>query len=145
MLKHPVALALVLAVAILVALVVSALVWAKSYAPLRVTAYGPGFGVSEQPVGSESTACLDFTGCGHLAFVIHGDGRRIAEFHVVVKNDGRWPVTIRSADLHSYCGLPIKPEQLLRAPVAASTAAGCSRPSCRHDCSVPAGPRARPR
>jgi hypothetical protein len=89
----------------LIALAVSSFVWAKSYAPLRVTAYGPGFGVSKRPVGSNkdfacSAASAD---CGQLAFVVYGDRTRTAEFRVVVKNDGRWPVTIRRLDLDRYC------------------------------------------
>jgi hypothetical protein len=96
----------VVVIAALVALAVSSFVWAKSYAPLHVTAYGPGFGVSERPVGSgDDPTCL--RPCGHLGFVVRGKGTRIAEFHVVVKNDGRWPVTIQRAELESYCMLPI--------------------------------------
>jgi hypothetical protein len=102
-----IAIALVLFAAV-AALAVSSWVWAKSYSPLRVTAYGPGFGVSERPAGASDSACTEaFNGCGHLAFVVHGKGTHVAEFQVVVKNDGRWPVTIRRADLHSYCTLPI--------------------------------------
>jgi hypothetical protein len=31
----------------------------------------------------------------------------LAEFHVVVQNDGRWPITLQRRDLESYCTLPI--------------------------------------
>jgi hypothetical protein len=113
----------VVLIAALVALAVSSFVWAKSYAPLRVTAYGPGFGVSERPVGSnDDPLCAASAPCGHLAFVIHGDRTRIAEFHLVVKNDGRWPITIRRPDLDVYCtrvvtfGNCLQPEALRRAP-----------------------------
>jgi hypothetical protein len=104
-----VAIAVVL-VAILTALAVSSFVWAKSYAPLRVTAYGPGFGVSRRPVGSNPSVvseCGTLSGCGHLAFAVRGKRTHFAEFHVVVKNDGRWPITIRRRNLESYCTLPI--------------------------------------
>ena len=98
----------VLLVTALAAAAVSSWVWAKSYAPLHVTAYGPGSGVSPRPVGSSNDpACPDFTGCGRLAFVIHGKRRRIAEMHVVVRNDGRWGITIQRGDFHPYCSLPI--------------------------------------
>ncbi len=127
-------LAIVLAVVVfaaLTALAASSWVWAKSYAPLRVTAYGPGVGVAGRPVGSSDDGPLcpaAFNTCGHLAFVVHGDHTRIAEFHLVVKNDGRWPVTIRRTDLDAYCGQDVTfgncflPQALRRAPPAGASA-----------------------
>jgi len=87
------------------ALGVSAWVWAKSYSPLRVTAYGPGVGVSAQPVGGgDDAACPAAShGCGQLAFIVRGARTRIAEFHLVVKNDGRWPITIQRRDVALPC------------------------------------------
>jgi hypothetical protein len=104
-LKHPVALALALALglAVLVALAVSALVWAKSYAPLRVTGYGSGYGVSKKLFASDGP-CFDVvgTGCARLTFLVRGEARRFTEFHVVVRNDGPWAVTIEHAAAPPY-------------------------------------------
>jgi hypothetical protein len=104
-----IALALFLAfLALVIALAAGAFAWAKSYAPLRVTAYGPGFGVSERPVASSGDPCISvFPGCARLGFVVRAEGRGFAEFHVVVRNDGPWAITIERGDFHSFCGLPI--------------------------------------
>jgi hypothetical protein len=106
---------LALLLALVIALAAGAFAWAKSNAPLRVTAYGPGFGVSERPVGSsEGGVCISvFPGCGRLGFVVRGEGRRFAEFHVVVKNDGPWTITIERGDFHSFCTLPINADECI--------------------------------
>jgi hypothetical protein len=100
--------------ALVVALAAGGFAWAKSYAPLRVTAYGAGFGVSEEPVASSDVPCASvFPGCGRLAFVVRGEGRSFAEFHVVVRNDGPWAITIERGDFHPFCTLPINANDCL--------------------------------
>jgi len=87
--------ALVVVLAAVVALTVSGLVWAKSYAPLRVTAYGPGFGFSKKPYAEVEDFCPELPrGCAQLLFVARGAGTEVAEMRVVVTNSGPWPITI---------------------------------------------------
>jgi hypothetical protein len=114
--------ALVLVLAIGVALAVSALVWAKSYAPLRVTAYGPGFGFSSGPYAEAGEPCFDYRpgGCAQLLFVARDAGTRIAEMHLVVTNSGRWPITIERTvvpyDCTQVVGHCFAPQELRRPP-----------------------------
>jgi hypothetical protein len=77
--------ALALALAAAVGLVVTALAWAGSYAPLRVTAFGPGYGFSKQPSVDDD---------GVLNLVMRGTGDRVGEIRLVVANTGRLPVTV---------------------------------------------------
>ncbi len=107
-------LAIALGVATLTALAVTALSWTRSYAPLEITAYGPGSGFSAKVSAESDSFCSTVDPCSRLLFAVRGGGSRTADVHLVVTNRGRWPITIERAAIPpercskyaDYCLLP---------------------------------------
>src|SRR5262245_16159078 len=84
-----------------IALVVSGLVWVKSYAPLSATAVAPRLAVSTRPAHDD----------GELDLAVDGKRDRFAEASICVRNTGRWAVTIDSAGEDFGGCLPVTKEE----------------------------------